>query len=267
MKTFMELSNLDGRCTLITGAAGGLGQMMSNVLAELGSDLILVDKLGSGFQEQKEYLSQRWGVKIEYWICDLESEQDRAELILALKENGRNINILINNAAFVGSTELLGWAKPFEMQSIQTWRRAIEVNLTAVFDMCQGLLPLLTEAEGASIINIASIYGCYGPDWEMYEGTEMGNPAAYGVTKGGLIQFTRWLATTLAPKVRVNAISPGGIIRSQSTEFIERYAAKTPLKRMATEEDFCGAIAFLATDLSRYVTGQNLMIDGGWGVW
>ena len=142
----------------------------------------------------------------------------------------------------------------------------MEVNLTAVFDLCQGVTPLLRASTGPNIINIASIYGHYGPDWSLYKGTTMGNPAAYNASKGGLIQFTRWLATTLAPDVRVNAISPGGIFRNQPEIFVNRYKAKTPLGRMATEDDFRGIIAYLASDLSKYMTGQNLTVDGGWGV-
>jgi NAD(P)-dependent dehydrogenase (short-subunit alcohol dehydrogenase family) len=117
------------------------------------------------------------------------------------------------------------------------------------------------------VINIASIYGLYGPDWSLYENTRMGNPAAYAVSKGGMIQLTRWLSTTIAPHVRVNTISPGGIFRNQPDEFVQKYNRKVPLGRMATEEDFRGAIGFLASDLSAYITGQNLMVDGGWGTW
>jgi NAD(P)-dependent dehydrogenase (short-subunit alcohol dehydrogenase family) len=95
----------------------------------------------------------------------------------------------------------------------------------------------------------------------------MGNPAAYGASKGGLAQLTRWLATTLAPDIRVNAMSPGGVLRNQPKAFVKRYADRTPLRRMATEGDFRGAIAFLASDLSQYVTGQVLRVDGGWGEW
>ena len=156
---------------------------------------------------------------------------------------------------------------PFEEQSIDTWRRALEVNLIAVFELCQGLTPLLEAEKGASIINIGSIYGEYGPDWHLYESTNMSNPAAYGASKGGIIQLTRWLATTLAPHVRVNTISPGGIFRNQPEKFVKRYEAKTPLGRMATEDDFRGVMAYLASDLSGYVTGQNFPVDGGWGVW
>jgi NAD(P)-dependent dehydrogenase (short-subunit alcohol dehydrogenase family) len=267
VSTIKTLMNLNGRRALITGATGGLGKVMAETLAELGADLVLVDRPGSNFQDQIEALTQQWGIKIQHQHCDLEQQEQRAELMDWLKSSGQGLNILINNAAFVGTSDLQGWAVPFEEQTVETWRRALEVNLTAIFDLCQGLTPLLKAAEGASIINIASIYGTYGPDWRLYEGTNMSNPAAYGASKGGLIQFTRWLATTIAPNTRVNAISPGGVFRNQPEAFVQRYEAKTPLGRMATEDDFRGVVAYLATDMSNYVTGQALQVDGGWGVW
>lgn len=265
--TIEKLMSLKGRRALVTGATGGLGKIMAETLAELGSDLVLIDQPGSDFERLSDKLSQRWGSRIQHRHCDLEHQEQRAELIDWISCSGEGINILINNAAFVGTSELQGWAVPFAEQTVITWRRAIEVNLTAAFHLCQGLAPLLKVANGASIINIASIYGEYGPDWSLYEGTAMSNPAAYGVSKGGLIQFTRWLSTTIAPYVRVNAISPGGIARGQPEEFVARYQAKTPMGRMATEDDFRGVVAYLASDMSKYVTGQNLMVDGGWGVW
>jgi len=267
VSTIKELMNLRGRHALITGATGGLGKVMADTLAELGADLVLVDRPGSNFETLCATLRERWGVNVEHYFCDLELQEQRKELIVLLKSKGKGLNILINNAAFVGTSDLQGWAVPFEEQTIETWRRALEVNLTAIFDLCQGLTPMLKAAAGASIINIASIYGIYGPDWSLYEGARMSNPAAYGASKGGLIQFTRWLATTIAPNVRVNAISPGGIFRNQPEKFVQRYEAKTPLGRMATEDDFRGGIAFLASDMSKYVTGQNVAVDGGWGVW
>lgn len=267
MNTIKELSNLKGRRAFITGAAGGLGRAIADTLAELGASLLLVDRDGSDLIDLSISLRQKWGVNVDYYICDLEQQAQRSALIAALNNNACELNILVNNAAFVGSSNLEGWAEPFELQTIDTWRRALEVNITAVFDLCQGLLPLLKTSQGSSIINIASIYGLYGPDWSMYEGTKMSNPAAYGVSKGAIIQFTRWLATTAAPEIRVNAISPGGIIRCQPKVFVDRYSSKVPLGRMATEDDFRGAVAFLASDLSRYVTGQNLSVDGGWGIW
>lgn len=267
MITIKQLMNLKGRRALLTGAAGRLGVFLADTLAELGADLVLVDRPGADFHNLVETLTKRWGVKIQYRHYDLEQQIQRAELINWLKSSGEGLNILINNAAFVGTSELQGWAVPFEEQTVETWRRALEVNLTAVFDLCQGVTPLLKVSEGASIINVASIYGKFGPDWSLYEGSNMSNPAAYGVSKGGLIQFTRWLATTVSPEIRVNAVSPGGIYRNQPQIFVERYEAKTPMRRMATEDDFRGITAYLASDLSKYVTGQNFMVDGGWGIW
>jgi NAD(P)-dependent dehydrogenase (short-subunit alcohol dehydrogenase family) len=266
VSTIRELSNLSGRRALITGATGGLGRVFADTLAELGADLILVDLPGSNFQILNEDLNKRWGIRVENHICDLEDQNQRTELIKKLRHSGLGLNILINNAAFVGSSDLPGWGVPFENQSIDTWRRALEVNLTAVFDLSKGLFPLLRASKTGSIVNIASIYGVFGPDWSLYEGTSMSNPAAYAASKGGLIQLTRWLATTISPDVRVNAISPGGIFRNQPEEFVKRYQAKTPLGRMGNEEDFRGAIAYLTSDLSRYVTGANMVIDGGWGI-
>lgn len=267
MTTLKELMNLRSRRALITGATGGLGRVIADTLAELGADLVLVDRPGSDFGPLENALRGKWTVETQALVCDLELEDHRNAMIEAVKTEGRGLSILINNAAFVGTSDLQGWVVPFERQTIETWRRAMEVNLTAVFHLSQAFTPELRAAQGSNIINVASIYGEYGPDWRLYEGTSMGNPAAYAASKGGLIQLTRWLATTLAPQVRVNSISPGGVFRSQPEVFVKRYEQRTPLGRMATEDDFCGAVAFLASDLSEYVTGQNLLVDGGWGVW
>jgi len=265
VSTIKELGDLSGRRALITGAAGGLGRVFASTLAELGADLILVDLPSRDFQALSKSLTNEWGVRVEIHPCDLEVQSQRTELIEELIRSGLGLNILVNNAAFVGTSDLPGWGVRFEDQSIDTWRRALEVNLTAVFDFSKGLSPLLKASKNGSIVNVASIYGMHGPDWSLYEGTNMGNPAAYAASKAGLIQLTRWLATTISPEVRVNAISPGGIFRSQPEEFVKRYETKTPLGRMAHEDDLQGAIAYLTSDLSRYVTGTNLIIDGGWG--
>lgn len=267
MTTLKALMNLRGRRAMITGATGNLGRMMADTLAELGADLLLVDLPGSDFDSLEKALCEKWQVATQSLACDLESEEQRLAMIGAVKADSRGLNVLINNAAFGGTSNLQGWSTPLEEQTLDSWRRAMEVNLTAAFHLCQAFTPNLRVAEGGNIINITSIYGEYGPDWRLYEGTAMGNPAAYGASKGGLAQLTRWLATTIAPQVRVNAISPGGIFRNQPDAFVQRYADRTPLARMATEEDFRGVVAYLASDLSQYVTGQILRVDGGWGAW
>ncbi len=266
MSTVRHSMDLRGRRALLTGALGGLGQVMANTLAELGADLVLVDRPEGDFQALESALAP-WQVHVQSVRCDLEQESERRALVRAIADDGKGLSILVNNAAFVGTSGLTGWAVSFEQQTLDTWRRALEVNLTAVFDFCQGLAPVLKQSPGANIINIASIYGMLGPDWRLYDDTSMSNPAAYAGSKGGVIQLTRWLSTTLAPAVRVNAITPGGVWRNQPEVFVERYEARTPLGRMASPEDFSGPLAFLATDQARYVTGHNLVVDGGWSAW
>ena len=267
MKTIDALMSMQGRRALITGANGAIGKVMAQTLAELGADLVLVDRSDSGYTDLIADIKRVSTVDVQVIHCDLEAQSDRDRLVGSVTQNGGRLDVLINNAAFVGTSELVGWATPFENQSLDTWRRALEVNLTAVFDLCRNFTPLLKQSPGGSIINVASIYGLLGPDYGLYAGTEMGSPAAYAASKGGLVQFTRWLATTIAPHVRVNCISPGGVFRNQPEVFVERYKARTPLARMATEDDLRGAVAYLATDLSRYVTGHNLVVDGGWTAW
>lgn len=265
MADVREQMDMRGRRALITGAGGALGRVIADTLAELGADLFLVDRAQTDFKALEVALSRHGKRDIRSLPCDLENEAERKAICAQATAAG--VNVLVNNAAFVGTSELQGWGVPFEQQSIDTWRRAMEVNLTAAFDLCQQLTPALRQAGNGSIINVGSIYGLVGPDWSLYEGTAMANPAAYAASKGGLLQLTRWLATTLGPDIRVNCVSPGGIFRNQPEAFVQRYQARTPLGRMATEEDFRGAFAYLASDLSKYVTGQNLTVDGGWSAW
>ena len=266
MKKISDLISLKGRRTLITGATGFIGQEIALTIAELGGDLVLVDRPDSDYHLIKQKIGDNWDVEIECIDCNLENKDSRTSLINEVTKNNKNLNILINNAAFVGETILDGWVDDFSKQSIETWNRALEVNLTSPFHLSQGFADLLKKNNNGSIINIASIYGFKAPDYSLYSGTKMGNPAAYSSSKGGLIQLTKWLSSTLAPDVRVNALSPGGIWRNQPTKFVERYESKTPLGRMGTEEDLKGIIAYLASDLSVYVTGQNIVVDGGWTV-
>lgn len=267
MPTIAKLMNMKGRKALVTGAAGGIGRVIASTLAELGADLMLVDRPESNYGALIDDLVRDWDVRVEILGCDLESQEHRDRLIALVLKRNDSLDVLVNNAAFVGTSGLTGWTTTFEQQTVDTWRRALEVNLTATFDLTKAFIPLLKQNGRGSVINIASIYAKYGPDYSLYTGTEMGSPAAYAASKGGLIQFTRWMATTLAPDVRVNTISPGGVFRNQPEAFVQRYAARTPLARMATEDDFSGAIAYLASDLSKYVTGQDMAVDGGWGIW
>lgn len=264
MVTLKQLHDLSGRVAIITGGTGHLGRAMAAALTELECTVLLIDRS----REMLDSCARELQLDpANCFAVDLEADKARIDVAREIASRFDHVDILINNAAFVGDSGLSGWATSFTEQSIETWRRALEVNLTAPFHLIQLLHPILAKSGKASIINIGSIYGMLGPDWSMYEGTSMANPAAYAASKGGLIQLTRWLSTTLAPEIRVNSISPGGIGRGQPDSFVDKYEARTPLKRMGSEEDFLGIVAYLASDASAWVTGQNFAIDGGWSAW
>jgi NAD(P)-dependent dehydrogenase (short-subunit alcohol dehydrogenase family) len=266
MRTVAQLADLSGKVALITGGAGHIGRTVAGGLAELNCKLCLLDTARSDVFAVSEELATRWNTEVVPLTLDLEDENFRNTVRPFIDERFGRLDILINNAAFYSIEKLKGWEVPFEEQDLSVMRRCIEVNLIAGFHLAQSLISLMRD-HGGSIINVSSIYGVLGPDMSLYGGTEMGNPAAYGISKGGLVQMTRWMATMLAPQIRANCISLGGVYRNQANAFVSRYVARTPMKRMATEEDFIGAIVYLASDLSAYVTGQNLMIDGGWSAW
>lgn len=267
MRTIQQLADMTGRVALITGGAGHIGRAMASSLCEHGCKVILVDRDSDPARAALVTMASAFPGLVASAFTDLESEAARVELAAEFAERHGRLDVLINNAGFVGDTQLQGWAVPFAEQSIDTWRRALEVNLSAPFHLVQLLAPLLVASGHGSVVNVGSIYGLVGPDMGLYEGTSMGNPAAYACSKGGLLQLTRWLATTLAPQVRVNSITPGGLARGQRQAFVDKYVARTPLGRMGTEEDFKGAAILLASDMSAWMTGQNIVVDGGWTAW
>lgn len=267
MKSLKELMNLKGRVALIAGGAGHIGSVMASALAELGAHVVLLDNDKTKCDGKVKIISDLYNIEAFSLKVDLSEEKEvRSVPEHILKKFGR-LDILVNSAALVGISKLKGWSVPFDEQSADTWRKALEVNLTSVFVLTQVCKELLSASNNGSIINIGSVYGMLGPDMGLYEDTNMGNPAAYAASKGGILQLTRWLATVLAPSIRVNAITPGGVFRNHKEPFLQRFLKHIPLKRMATEEDFKGAVAYLASDMSLYVTGHNLIVDGGWTVW
>jgi len=259
--------SLEGRVAVVTGGAGHIGSVVADGLAEIGATIAIVDLEGAGAKKIAAGIATRWNKPAVGFDIDLERTAEIPALVKRVRDKFERIDIIVNSAALVGTSDLEGWAVPFEKQSIETWRRAFEVNLTAPFALVQAASDDLRKSGRGSVVNIASTYGLTGPDWRLYEDTKLGNPAAYAASKGGLIQLTRWLATTLAPDIRVNAIAPGGILRDTAEPFLSRYQARTPLARMGSETDVKGAVAFLASDLSSYVTGQCLAVDGGWTAW
>ncbi len=258
------ISDLKNKFVLITGAGGNLGKFISEAFCIQGSKIILVDKKGTDLKKFSKLLNSKYKVESICFECNLNDYQERLNLKKEIFSFSKKIDILINNAAYIGSSQYKGWSVPFEDQNIPTWSKAIDLNLTANFHLAQLLLSFLKKSKNPNIINISSIHGIIAPDWNLYNNTKMSNPAAYSVSKAGLIHLTKWLSSTLAPKIRVNAIAPGGIFRNQPPTFVKKYLNKTPLRRMAKEQDIIGPILFLASNMSSYVTGQTIIVDGGY---
>lgn len=267
MKSLNQLRDLTGRVALITGGAGHIGRASAEALLELGATVGLMDLSSQGCDEAIADLSKTGPGKVFGVAADLADEAaTRLAVKKVVEEKGR-LDILVHSAGFVGTTVFPGWAVPFEEQALGAWDAALRVNLSSAFYLAQEGREALAASGRGSILFFGSIYGVVGPDMRLYESTTMANPAAYAASKGGLLQLARYLACVLAPSIRVNMISPGGVWRNQPEPFQERYVRRTPMGRMATEEDIKGAVAFFAGDLSAYVTGQHLLIDGGWTAW
>lgn len=267
MKKVQELLRIDDRVAIITGGAGHLGLAFGEALAELGARVVVVDREASACEARVNDLRERFKTEGLPLAIDLAADDAGKRIVDATMAKYKRIDIVVNNAGFTGMSGLKNYVVPFAQQSLESWDLATRVNITAAFLLCQAAEEPLKQSGRGSIVNVSSIYGVVGPDMSLYEGTPMGNPAVYAATKAGLIQLTKYLSTVLAPKVRVNAITPGGIERGQLEVFQARYKAKTPLGRMGIEEDFKGAMALLASDAGAYITGQNLIVDGGWTAW
>jgi NAD(P)-dependent dehydrogenase (short-subunit alcohol dehydrogenase family) len=268
MRTIAELMNLAGRRALVTGGAGHIGLAAVESLVELGATVGILDIDGEACGKAVDRLNRARPGAVVPIPCDLRDEQAIRAAVRAMTKQWSGLDVFMHCAAYVGTTQVPGWAVPFEEQSVAAWEAAFQVNLTSAFVAVQEAKTALAASGRGSVILVSSIYGMVGPDMRLYEGTQMGRqPAGYAASKGGLIQLTRYLATVLAPRIRVNVLTPGGVWRQQPELFHERYVARTPMGRMATEEDMKGAVAYLASDLSAYVTGQNLVVDGGWTIW
>ncbi len=250
---------------LVSGGAGHIARAAAEALLEAGATVALVDANADAVQAAREQL----GVpdRILTLTADLADEAQTRTVVRDTITRLGGLDVLIHTAALMTSVAQHGWNEPFDRQLTESWDLALRINLTTAFVLAQEAATSLAATGRGSVIFLSSIYGLVGPDLRIYEGTDMRNPVAYGVSKAGLVALARHLATTLAPRVRVNTITPGGVARGQARAFVEAYEQRTPLGRMAAEEDLKGAVAYLASDLSSYVTGHNLVVDGGWTAW
>ena len=259
------LFSLEGKKILVTGASGHLGAALCEYLVRDGATVLAVDIDTSALARLQSELNPSGDLLVTF-SADLADEASRVEMASSVSGHTQHLDGVVFAAAFVGTSAADGWAVDFAEQTLPPWRAALELNLTAPFHLAQLLESLLRKGNNPSIVNVGSIYGSKAPDWSLYEGVAMANPAAYAASKGGLVQLNRWLASVLSPAIRVNMVSPGGIVRGQPQAFIDRYEKKVALGRMATEQDVVGPIVSLLGRASQYVTGQNLLVDGGFEV-
>jgi len=264
----MELFSLKGRTAIVTGALGLLGRHHCNALAHAGANVVALDMNREDTEQFAAHLgSDHTGLPLN--VTDKDAIIAVKQLIL--DKYGR-IDILVNNAAINDMFEnpaMAGTLSAFEHYPLDAFKKSLDVNITGVFLCSQVFGSIMAEQGKGSIINIASTYGMVGPDQSIYKSKDgrqdFYKSAVYPVTKGAVINFTRFLAAYWGNKgVRVNTLSPGGVINGQDDFFVRNYSIKTPLGRMAAPDDYQGALVYLASDASAYMTGANLVVDGGW---
>lgn len=265
--------SLKGKVALVTGGAGILGRHFCRALAVQGADVVIADLDGQAATSLAEVLENEHGVRACGIACDVASPDSVSSMIAESVERMGGIHILHNNAA-TKSRDREAFFAPFEEFSLETWREVMGVNLDGMFLVAQAVgKQMIAQAEGGSVIQTASIYGVVAPDSRIYSGSEylgrpINTPAVYAVSKAGVIGLSRYLATYWASHgIRVNTLSPGGVESGQNDTFREAYGARVPLGRMGQPDEMCGALVYLASDASRYVTGQNIIVDGGLSVW
>jgi NAD(P)-dependent dehydrogenase (short-subunit alcohol dehydrogenase family) len=242
--------SIKNKIIVVTGGNGLLGKQMITTFRENGAIAISVD---INFDQQGEY----------DFVMDITNENSVNSVVFSIVKKYNKIDGWVNNAY----PRTSDWGNKFENIVFESWRKNIDMHLNGYFLCCQVVLNQMKKQGSGSLINMSSIYGLIGPDFTIYDGTEMTMPAAYSAIKGGLNNLTRYLASYYGKyQVRINTISPGGIYDNQPESFVNNYNNKVPLKRMGMPKDIVSAVFYLLTDESSYVTGHNLVVDGGWSI-
>lgn len=266
-----DLFSLSGKTAIVTGALGLLGKQHCIALSQAGANVVVADVDA----EKSKLFADSLAKPSIGILLDVTSRESVYNLRDTVLQSYGHIDILVNNAAMNDMVEnpIAGAeSSMFENYPLELWRKVMDVNVTGMF-LCSQILGSEMSAQGSgSIINIASTYGVVAPDQSIYQlpdGTQgFYKSGVYPTSKGAVLSFTRFLAAYWGKKgVRVNALSPGGVENNQPVYFIENYSHKTPLGSMSRPTDYKGAIVFLASDASRYMTGANLIVDGGWTAW
>ncbi len=259
--------SLSGKVVVVTGGNGLLGSAYCQALAEHGATVVIADLPAAKPTEAAERLAAATSVETLGVSCDVGSEADVIALFGAALERFGRVDGVLNNAAATGEHLMREGAvfSPFEEYPLAVWDAVVRVNLTGVFLVAREGGKAMLQGGGGSLLNVSSTYGVVGPDHRIYEGMKFASFPGYSATKAGVHGLTRWLATYWGERnIRVNTLVPGGVENKHDPEFVRRYSARTPLRRMARREDMVGVVVYLMSDASSYATGQQFFVDGGW---
>jgi len=261
---YERLFSLKGKVAIVTGGAGYLGSEISKALAGFGATVMV---LGRTKQVLKDFVNQNqplYGNRFKYFVCDVTDENSFKEVVEEVISTYETVDILVNNA--YGKQD-----ESFDELTKEAWNNALDISLTHYFTCSKAVSSIMLEKKSGSIINISSIYGFLGTDQRVYEPLGKKTPLHYSVAKGGILQMTRHLAMLWAEDgIRVNAISPGVFPPKRGPErldYMRELTMRVPLGRVGQPNDLAGVIALLASEAASYITGQNLIVDGGWSVW
>ena len=270
---YRDLFSLEGRTAVVTGGAGIIGQRLCRGLAEFGAKVAVIDIDGDAARALADMLRQDYGADALGVPCDVADPSSVAAMVDEVGAKLGSVDVLHNNAAAKGR-DLEAFFAPYEDFSYDTWRAIMAVNLDGMFLVSQAVgRVLIRQGKRGSIVQTSSIYGILGADKRIYEGSHylgraINTPAVYSASKAAVLGLTRYLATYWAEAgIRVNAVTFGGVESGQNETFRQRYGARVPMGRMGQAEEMVAAVLFLASDASSYVTGQNLIIDGGLSAW
>jgi len=262
--------SLAERVVVITGSGGILGSAYCEALASRGAHIVLADLPQKDPNRQALLLSSKYNTKVLGVTCNVDCENNVSSLFSdALDVFGR-VDVVINNAAATGEhlSDIGDAFSDFENYPLSVWEESLRTNLTGVFLVAREGGKSMLKSGGGSLINVSSIYGVVAPDHNIYSGLPFSSLPSYSASKAGVHGLTQWLSTYWASKnIRVNTLVPGGVYNKHNPIFVERYSARTPMGRMANPDDLIGALVYLATDASLYVTGQKFIIDGGLTTW
>jgi NAD(P)-dependent dehydrogenase (short-subunit alcohol dehydrogenase family) len=263
-----DLFRLDGQVAIVTGASGLLGEQHALALADAGADVVLSDVRPGRCEELASRLRSQPGHRALAVAADVTSAEAWREVLAKAMDAFGRVDILVNNAAYTNQSPTPAYSAGPADFPLEDWRQILDVNLTGVFLGCQTIGKQMLQQKSGSIINLASLYGVVSPNHRIYPGTGLHQPIAYSVSKGAVINLTRYLAAAWADAgVRVNCITPGGIQNGQPQLFRDRFAALNPMGRMQQPDEIRGALVYLASAASRACTGHNLVVDGGWTIW